>query len=159
MPNDVVLLCSDGLTDLVWNDEILEIVRAKPSLKEAARALIELANSRGGHDNITIVLISVPSNFKLVTKRKKGNEWLPWVLGSLAGLLFVIIAGSILTLGLLRRSTNVTFTPTVSPPALVTETPFPTPTESPLPTLPIATQEVLPIAPTYTPWPTNTVTQ
>lgn len=159
LPNDVVLLCSDGLTDLVWNDEILEIVRAKPSLKEAARALIELANSRGGHDNITIVLISVPSNFKLVTKRKKGNEWLPWVLGSLAGLLFVIVAGSILTLGLLRRSTIVNFTPTVSPPALVTETPFPTPTESPLPTLPIATQEVLPIAPTYTPWPTNTVTQ
>ncbi|MGZ9224801.1 MAG: PP2C family protein-serine/threonine phosphatase, partial [Anaerolineales bacterium] len=44
LPNDILLLCSDGLTDLVWNDEILELVRSKPNLKEAARALIELAN-------------------------------------------------------------------------------------------------------------------
>ena len=57
-PGDAILLCSDGLTDLVWNDEILEMVRAKPNLKEAAGALIDLANSRGGHDNITIILIS-----------------------------------------------------------------------------------------------------
>ena len=157
LPNDAILLCSDGLTDLVWNDEILEIVRAKPNLKEAARALIDLANSRGGHDNITIILISVPSNFKLVTKKKKESDWLPWVIGGVAGLMFIIVAASVLTLSLMRRSTNVTFTPTVSPSALVTETPFPTPTESPLPTLPAATQEVLPVAPTYTPWPTNTV--
>src|SRR5258705_451301 len=40
LPNDVLLLCSDGLTDLVWNDEILEVIRSKPSLKETARALI-----------------------------------------------------------------------------------------------------------------------
>ena len=158
LPNDVLMLCSDGLTDLVWNDEILEIVRARSNLKEASRALIELANSRGGHDNITIVLISVPANFKLVTKKKKGPGWLPWVIGALAGLVFVLIAGSVLAITLLRRTTNVTFTPTSSPTELVTETPFPTPTESPLPTLPpSATQEVLPIAPTYTPWPTNTI--
>ena len=48
LPNDVVLLCTDGLTDLVWDDEILEVIRSKPSLKEASRALVELANSRGG---------------------------------------------------------------------------------------------------------------
>ncbi|MFT3892114.1 MAG: protein phosphatase 2C domain-containing protein [Anaerolineales bacterium] len=158
LPNDVVLLCSDGLTDLVWNDEILEIVRAKSNLKEAARALIDLANSRGGHDNITIVLISVPSNFKLVTKKKKKEaDWLPWLIGGVAGLLILVVAGSVLSLGLLRRTTGIALTPTVPPSALFTETPFPTPTESPLPTLPVATQEVLPIAPTYTPWPTNTI--
>ena len=38
LPDDVILLCSDGLTDLVWNDEILEIIRMKSNLKEAARA-------------------------------------------------------------------------------------------------------------------------
>lgn len=157
LPNDVVLLCSDGLTDLVWNDEILEIVRAKPSLKEAARALIELANSRGGHDNITVVLISVPSDFKLKMKKKKESDWLPWVIGGVAGLMFILVVASILTFGLLRRSTNITFTPTVSPPALVTETPLPLPTESPLPTIPIDTPIPLPVAPTYTPWPTNTI--
>ena len=160
LPNDVVLLCSDGLTDLVWNDEILEIVRAKSNLKEAARALIELANARGGHDNITLVLISVPSDFKLRTKpkKKKGTDWLPWVIGSLAGLLFLAVAASVLTLSLLRRPVSATLTPTIPPPALVTETPFPLPTESPLPALPPTnTTEPLPIAPTYTPWPTNTV--
>src|SRR5687768_8009279 len=66
LPGDVLLLCSDGLTDLVWDDEILEVIRSKPSLKEAAHSLIELANARGGHDNTTVVLISVPSNFKLI---------------------------------------------------------------------------------------------
>src|SRR5690349_8312673 len=70
LPDDAVLLCSDGLTDLVWNDEILETVRTRPNIKEAARALIDLANSRGGHDNTTVVLISVPSDFKLVVKKK-----------------------------------------------------------------------------------------
>lgn len=71
LPDDILLLCSDGLTDLVWNDEILETVRTKPSLKEASRALVDIANSRGGHDNTTVVLISVPSDFKLVVKVKK----------------------------------------------------------------------------------------
>ncbi|HJS19469.1 MAG TPA: protein phosphatase 2C domain-containing protein, partial [Anaerolineales bacterium] len=49
LPDDILLLCSDGLTDLVWNDEILEMVRTRPNLKEASRALIDLANTRGGH--------------------------------------------------------------------------------------------------------------
>ena len=56
-PNDVILLCTDGLTDLVWNDEILEVVRTRPTLKEASRELVNLANERGGHDNITVILI------------------------------------------------------------------------------------------------------
>src|SRR5512145_1121605 len=78
LPNDTLLLCSDGLTDLAWNDEILELVRSKPNLKEAARALIELANSRGGHDNITIILVSVPSDFKLTISKER--SWLPWII-------------------------------------------------------------------------------
>ena len=59
LPNDVVLLCSDGLTDLVWNDEILEVVRSKSSIKDAARALVDMANERGGHDNITVGIVSL----------------------------------------------------------------------------------------------------
>jgi len=157
LPNDVLLLCSDGLTDLVWNDEILEIVRGKPSLKEASRALIELSNSRGGHDNITVILISVPSDFKLKTKRKKESDWLPWLIGGLTGLAFVLVAASIVTFGLLRRNTTLSFTPTSSPSPLMTETPLPPLTVTPLPTLAMTPQEVSPIAPTYTPWPTNTV--
>lgn len=156
LPNDVLLLCTDGLTDLVWNDEILEIVRSKPSLKEASRALVELANVRGGHDNTTVILVSVPSNFKLAAGKNLG--WLPWVIGGVAGVMFILVVGSILTLGLLRRNTNMTATQTSTIPPLFTQTPLLQPTlPAPLPTTIVATLPSLPIAPTYTPWPTNTI--
>jgi hypothetical protein len=119
-PNDTLLLCSDGLTDLVWNDEILEVVRSKPNVKEAVKALIDMSNARGGHDNITLVMISVSSDFKLVTGRKK-FDWLPWLLGGTAGLIFVLIAASLLTLSLLRRDTVPTSRkPEPSPPSTST---------------------------------------
>src|SRR5512138_462208 len=118
LPNDTLLLCSDGLTDLVWNDEILEIVRSKSSLKEAARALIELANSRGGHDNITVVLISVPSDFKLVIGKKV--NWLPWIIGgAIAGIVALALV-AVLTLSVLRLTADPTPTPTLT--ATVTPT-------------------------------------
>ena len=78
-PNDVVLLCSDGLTDLVWNEEIVETVKSKPNLKEGAGALIALANSRGGHDNITVVLISIPADYP--SKQVKKQDWFSWLMG------------------------------------------------------------------------------
>lgn len=153
-PNDILLLCSDGLTDLVWNDEILETIRSKSNLKEASRALIELANSRGGHDNITVVLISVPSNFKLVVR--KNVNWLPWIIGIVASIILVMGAAAVFTLGLLSRGGNLTPTPTITPTPTLTKTPLSTPT--PLSTMTILPTLSLPIAPTYTPWPTNTGT-
>src|SRR6266542_6247161 len=124
LPNDVLLLCSDGLTDLVWNDEILEVVRSKPNVKEAARALVELANSRGGHDNTTVILISVPSDFKLVVR--KNINWVPWIIGGIAGILFLLAGASVLALGLLSWGTSATLTPTVTMIATSTGTPLPT---------------------------------
>lgn len=56
---DTVLLCSDGLTDLVDDAEILEVV-SQHSLDGAVAALIKLARERGGHDNITVVILQVP---------------------------------------------------------------------------------------------------
>jgi PPM family protein phosphatase len=150
LPGDSLLLCSDGLTDLVWNDEILEIVRSKPNLKEAARTLIELANSRGGHDNITVVLISVPADFKLTVRKKV--DWLPWIVGGAAGLTLILVAAAILAFGLFRRAASVTPTPT----ATATLTVTPSPTLTPLPSLTVLPTRSLPSAPTYTPWPTNT---
>jgi PPM family protein phosphatase len=151
-PNDILLLCSDGLTDLVWNDEILEVIRSKPNLREASRALIELANSRGGHDNITVVLISVPPNFKFVVQRSV--NWMPWILGGIAGTILILGVASVLALGLIARRPTATPTSTSSPTATQTRTPFATVT--PLPTMTILPTLSLPIAPTYTPWPTNT---
>jgi protein phosphatase len=58
-PGDVLMLCTDGLTDLVADGEMLEMLR-EHTLKEAAKALIDLANERGGHDNITVVMLGIP---------------------------------------------------------------------------------------------------
>jgi protein phosphatase len=154
LPNDTLLLCTDGLTDLVWNDEILEIVRSKPNLKEAARALIELANSRGGHDNITVLLISVPSDFRLAAARKERN-WLPWIIGGAVCALLVVALVSVLAFSVLGGTTDETPTPTLT--ATLTPAATASPTITPLPSITILPTVALPVAPTYTPWPTNTV--
>jgi protein phosphatase len=153
LPNDILLLCTDGLTDLVWNDEILEVVRSKPNLKEAGRALIELANSRGGHDNTTVLLIAVPSDFKLAAR--KNVNWLPWIIGGLAGIFLILAAASVLALGLLRLNVDSTPTPTLT--VTSTQTATPASSATPRPTITILPTLALPVAPTYTPWPTNTV--
>jgi PPM family protein phosphatase len=77
-PGDTILLCSDGLTDLVWDDEILQNVRSRKDLKSAAETLVNLANSRGGHDNITVVLLSMP---RLEESNKKTPAVIKWLLG------------------------------------------------------------------------------
>jgi protein phosphatase len=59
-PGDLFLLCSDGLTDVVTDDEIVEILRkARGDYRKAIRSLIHLANKRGGPDNVTIVVAEV----------------------------------------------------------------------------------------------------
>jgi protein phosphatase len=58
-PGDVFLLCSDGLTTMVGDDDILRIVGESDSLRAAAKALVKAANRSGGEDNITVVLFSL----------------------------------------------------------------------------------------------------
>lgn len=53
---DMLLLCSDGLSGKLRNEEIREIVSAAESLGAACSALVAEANNRGGEDNITVVL-------------------------------------------------------------------------------------------------------
>jgi protein phosphatase len=74
-PGDMVLVCSDGLTDMVWDDEIYKVIRAKKDVKVAAEALVDLANERGGPDNITVVLMSMP-RLEEVKKRVGFFDWL-----------------------------------------------------------------------------------
>jgi hypothetical protein len=123
-------------------------------LKEASRALIEMANSRGGHDNITVVLIAVPANFKLVVR--KHINWLPWIIGGIAGAILLLGAVSVFALGLLTLNGSATLTPTITSTPTRTEAPRATATAPP--TMTILPTLSLPIAPTYTPWPTNTGT-
>lgn len=72
MPGDVLLLCTDGLTDMVWDDEILRVITTRNTLKAAAEDLVARANERGGHDNITVVLIGVPKEGIREAQKKKG---------------------------------------------------------------------------------------
>lgn len=56
---EVIVLCSDGLTNLVEDEEIFANIKENNTLQEGARKLTELANSRGGGDNITIVALEI----------------------------------------------------------------------------------------------------
>lgn len=55
---DIYLLCSDGLSNMIANEEILEVVQDN-FLRDVPRALVTLANERGGDDNITVVTACV----------------------------------------------------------------------------------------------------
>ncbi|AOY01371.1 hypothetical protein BJP62_13490 [Jeongeupia sp. USM3] len=60
LPGDLYLLCSDGLTDMVDDVQIADILltlKDNPSL--AAMQLVQTANQRGGHDNISVILVAV----------------------------------------------------------------------------------------------------
>ncbi len=56
-PGDVYLLCSDGLTGMVPENEILRVVTQNEDLETACQELIAAANERGGLDNVTAVLV------------------------------------------------------------------------------------------------------
>src|SRR6185503_85502 len=53
---DVYLICSDGLTSMIPEAHVAQILAQAPSLAAAGRALIDAANDAGGRDNITVVL-------------------------------------------------------------------------------------------------------
>ena len=57
MPNDRFLLCTDGLTDMVDDERIAAILTENLDPKSAVRVLIDAANSAGGHDNITVLVL------------------------------------------------------------------------------------------------------
>ena len=55
--DDVFVLCTDGLTGGVRDEEIAELVSCEDDLDSACRRLVEVANARGGEDNITVVAV------------------------------------------------------------------------------------------------------
>lgn len=58
--NDILVICSDGLTDKASAEEILELVYNRRS-ERACKSLVDLANARGGDDNITVIVLKVRS--------------------------------------------------------------------------------------------------
>ncbi len=78
LPGDTVLLCSDGLTDMVGSKEISSVLEAKIPLDQKAKQLIAAANHAGGKDNITVVLVKnnkrpVKQELKKTTSVKKSG--------------------------------------------------------------------------------------
>jgi PPM family protein phosphatase len=59
MPGDTYLLCSDGLSDMLDDESIAQLLMGAESLPEAAGALVDAANDAGGKDNISVVLVRV----------------------------------------------------------------------------------------------------
>jgi serine/threonine protein phosphatase PrpC len=57
LSGDTVLMCSDGLTDMLSDHDVLQAILQGGTLAETCRRLVDLANERGGNDNITVVLI------------------------------------------------------------------------------------------------------
>ena len=125
---DTLLICSDGLTDLVWNDEIGEIIRTKGNLKAAAQGLVNMANQRGGHDNTTVVLITAPRDMKWIPAKKK--NWVPWITGGILAFLLLIAFASVLVVNLLRTPEIATVTPTVAATTAATATSVPETTQT-----------------------------
>ena len=71
-PRDVLLLCSDGLTRVVTEPEIAGTLQAQTEPLRAAEKLVELANERGGPDNITVLIVRL---------EKDSKGWFSWLRG------------------------------------------------------------------------------
>jgi protein phosphatase len=57
--DDVYLLCSDGLSKMMSDDEVRDVLVAHEDLESALYTLIEMANDRGGKDNVTVIIVKV----------------------------------------------------------------------------------------------------
>lgn len=71
--DDLVLLCSDGLTDMLPDVVIAQILRTHEALDATAQALIDAANAAGGRDNIAVILIRAKGGLP-----RTGRAWWPF---------------------------------------------------------------------------------
>jgi protein phosphatase len=146
---DRLVLTSDGLTDLVTDAEILAAFDIKDT-NQAVDNLIDLANQRGGHDNITIISFEIPDGIQALNKKR------PFLSAGcvVAALIVVVIAFAVLgylwlqrnpiDLGLFNRtqeSAQVTLNPMITSAPQTTATP-----DNNLPKL-VPTQTVQPLLP------------
>lgn len=185
---DVLLLCSDGLTNAVGDEEIEKALR-EALLNDAVQHLVNLANARGGPDNITIVTVQVPLPDAVKVTSEKEPEKGPSdqveglegegpppsdppplspagdarpLLQSIAGVIGLLALLSVLAFVCTRvepmRTWLATDTPTPTYTATPTQTPTPTDTSTPTHT-PTATPTHTPTStPTHTPTATPTHT-
>ena len=106
--NDKLILCSDGLTAHVDEEEIFQLSENNPP-QEAAQKLVELANERGGTDNITVQIAAVGVK-EYSVKQSNSNIYLSYLilLISLIALVFVLIKFDVISFGEDPRKANTT---------------------------------------------------
>ena len=158
---DLLVLCTDGLTDLVPDDEIMRVVvsQARGQPERAVRRLIDLANRRGGHDNITVLVARMGAG-KMAALPGGGrmNTGLLW--GAALAVLLAAVCGPV-SVGGVWLATQL---PGPGSPAAVSTRPpvmtdIPTVTPSPTgPGTPLRTSTPVTLTPTFTPSPTRTPT-
>lgn len=83
-PGDVYVLCSDGLSGMVTDDEILKVVNSTADIREACNKLIARANEHGGEDNVTAVLIKIEEHPDAPTEEIQALRGPTTVSGALA---------------------------------------------------------------------------
>ncbi|OGO18924.1 MAG: hypothetical protein A2Z14_05210 [Chloroflexi bacterium RBG_16_48_8] len=147
---DKILLCSDGLTDLVENHEI-RVALEEQNPDEAVQSLVSLARARGGHDNITVIILEVPQDWPKEKPPPSKKKFLRLILFAFIATIIVTTLIAIAWFGILplldgdhatpvpptNVSTPITtdlmeFAPSASP--LLGESSTPTITATPLPT-------------------------
>ena len=142
-PGDAVLLCSDGLTDQVRDEEIGQIV-AGSDPSEAANQLIELASQRGGSDDVTALVIGIRPAPRLAFAGLLKPSRLAPIVGGVAIAMVILI--SLFWALRLRGPTMPAAIPPLSPTAVaMVSTPTPTPS------VPVATPTVTPSVSVPTP--------
>jgi len=97
LEGDRIVLCSDGLTTMVAEDQILAILDAtvgKP--QDAADRLVRAANRAGGIDNITVIVLDVDAGdpdegtvAEAPVAVRPNRRWWPWIVGAIAGVLLL----------------------------------------------------------------------
>jgi protein phosphatase len=67
-PGDIYLLCSDGLSDMVQDEDIHSTLGTlQANLPLAAQQLVQLANDNGGRDNVSVILVRILADFAVPT--------------------------------------------------------------------------------------------
>jgi protein phosphatase len=102
-PGDLFLLCSDGLTGQLSDCEIGAVVATLPP-EEACEFLVELANLRGGPDNVTVLIVRVGGSavpvVEAAVSAPKSRRSIPWPLTTLtAGIALAVLALVLITAG------------------------------------------------------------
>ena len=74
MPNSILLLCSDGLSDMITSVQIIELLQSNITVENKVTELINAANTQEGRDNITVVLIEYKKDSTKTTVVDQSND-------------------------------------------------------------------------------------